>query len=205
MDRNYVAIDGYKHLMVAQELVMTLFGILYVYPHVPSRLIDDKKTTVWYSIGSKDALRTAISNLLQASPVIRASLAPDVTIASVTWVTVCDPERLDRALDLHLYHDDVPITSQQMFHTITEIYRIIANAEDISTREYMQLLFQQCQLLPPSFRLPADRSDRSGLLRFCSKQTNEWTQQYLASAPLFFYPEGLLGSCQRRGGTTTVR
>lgn len=197
MDSNHV--DGHKQFMVAQELVMTLFCILYVYPHVPSQLIDDQQTTEWYSIGSKEALQAAITKLLQSSPVMRSSIAPDETLAVLIWSIVCDVEAIDDALDLQLFHEDTPKTSRQMFHSICDTYKTITGAKDLTTREAMQSLFQMTQLLPLSFRIPTDLSDRSKLLTFCAERTQDWMQQYLASAPSFFWPQGLNEACPRIG------
>lgn len=190
--------DGNRMLMVAQELVMALFCLLYAYPHVPSRIIDDKTSTTWFSVGSQAALRLAINNLLQTSEVLLVCLAPGVARAELTWESACDPDLLDELLDLQLYHDDVPISCQQMFHDIATLYTSVTNVQHIGTRENMLVLFKSHQLLRPSFTLPSDRSDRTGLLRFCSEQTVEWLQPYFAAAPLFLYPMGLLTArCDR--------
>ena len=187
--------DGNRLLVVAQELVMTLFCVLYAFPHVPSRILDANQTTVWYSIGSMDALRSAITNLLQTSPVIQAAVGPGKAVSNVTYRTACDPDLLNDQLNLTLHHHNVPVTCRQMYRLIAAMYTVLTSPDDITTREHMQQLFQRMQFLSPAFRLPTDRSDRTGLLRFCSQCTTEWMQPYFASHPLFFYPSGLTGVC----------
>lgn len=196
LDLESPPVDGNRLLMVAQELMMALFSLLYAYPHIPSRIIDDRRSTTWFSIGSKEALRLGITNLLQTSPVIAASLAPGVALTDITWRTACDPDELDAKLLLQLYHDDVPMACQQMYHAIAAVYTAVTNNRDIPTRESMQFLLQQYQVLPTNFKLPSDRSDRTGLLRFCSEQTVAWVQPYFACHPLFFDPTGLAGVCR---------
>lgn len=195
MDRAAEPADGNRLLMVCQELLMALFCLLYAYPHIPSRIIDDQRSTTWYSIGSKDALRAAIDNLLRNSEVLRVSLAPGVDVADLSHRSACDPDLLNDQLDLRLYDDGVPATGRQMVHALAAVYRAVTGPNDIGTREEMLRLFQKLQLLRPAFALPTDRSDRSGLLRFCSEQTVQWLQPYFASAPTFFHPEGLAAVC----------
>ena len=44
--------DGERLLMVTMELLMSLFALLYAFPHVPSRLLDraDDGGTFWKAV-----------------------------------------------------------------------------------------------------------------------------------------------------------
>ena len=72
-----------KLFMVAYELVMTLFAILYAFPHIPDRILDDDdedgEDAQWFSVQSNNAFRAAIENLLQTSDVLRAGFVIDTT------------------------------------------------------------------------------------------------------------------------------
>ena len=177
---------------------MILFCILYAYPHVPSRILDQDTKTTWFSIGSMDALRAAISNLIQTSPVIQAALAPGQSVVDVTHESMCNPSILDQQLNLRLYREGVSIICRQLFHAIAAVFTAIDSVPDIATREFLMAIYRDHQLIQPSFKLPSDRSDRTGLLRFCSEQTVEFMQPYFASDPVFFYPFGLTSACTVR-------
>ena len=81
-----------------------------------------------------------------------------------------------------------------MYEHIVSVYRAIDSVGDIPTREFLQRLYQRYQLMRSNYLLPSDRSDRSGLLRFCSELTVDWMQPYFASCPLFLYPRGRQGA-----------
>jgi hypothetical protein len=183
--------DGERLLMVAMELVMVLFCCLYAYPHVPSRILDEGRSTVWFSIGSLDAFRSAIVNLLRQSKVIQICMAEvGASTESLSFSNLCTVDDLDKQFRLRVYDEAVPTACQQMFENIVAVFRAIDSVPDIPTREFLQRLYQRFQLMRSNFHLPSDRSDRSGLLRFCSELTVEWMQPYFAGCPLFLYPEG---------------
>lgn len=208
--------DGERILMVGLELVMALFCCLYAYPHVPSRILDDGGgATVWFSVSNIQAFRLALVNLLHESRVIQVCFGGDKTdvAAALTWNVVCNIDELhrpcaycthtaapDRILRLNLYDEAVPTSCQQMFEVIASVYRALDAVPDIPTREFLQRLYQRYQLMRTNYHLPNDRSDRSGLLQFCSELTVDWLQPYFASCPLFLYPQGRdilrrLGTC----------
>ena len=196
MDQTQVVIDGNKILMVCQELVIVLFCILYAYPIVPSRIVDDRASSSWYLVGSTANLRDAITKLMQSSEVLRASLAPGFGLEKLTYTAVCDLRTLNEMLDLRLGEEGLPVACRQMMSALQAVYRrVTSESDNLTTREGMQVLFQRLQLLGPTFKLPADRADRSGLLRFCNEQTVEWLQPYFATDPLFFNPLGMTAAC----------
>ena len=145
-----------------------------------------------------DALRAAIANLIQTSPVIQAALAPGQSLSDVTHESLCNPSLLNQQLNLRLFHEGVSITCRQLFHSIAAVFTAINSVPDIATREFLMAIYRDHQLILPSFKLPSDRSDRTGLLRFCSEQSVEFLQPYFASDPVFFYPFGLTSVCTVR-------
>lgn len=86
MDSLYVPLpDGERLLMVAMELVMALFGLLYAFPHVPSRLLESKSgPTTWFSVASHDALRSSLLMQLKNSPVMNACLKDPQSVPPLT-------------------------------------------------------------------------------------------------------------------------
>lgn len=50
--------DGYKMFMVAMEMLMALFALLYAFPHVPSQILDpgDGDTKTWFSVATHQEL-----------------------------------------------------------------------------------------------------------------------------------------------------
>lgn len=217
LSENPASPDGERILMVAMELVMALLCCLYAYPHIPSRILDDGGgTTVWFSVSSIQAFRLALLNLLHESSVIQVCLGvtskADV-VSILTWNILCSIDDLNRVMQWNLYKDDVPTSCQQMFETIVSVYRaidmtldpacFIANhkpALDIPTREFLLRVYQRYLLIRTNYHLPHNRSEHSGLLRFCSELMVEWMQPYFASCPLFLYPQGReilsrLGTC----------
>lgn len=111
-------LDGERLLLVAMELVMALFCCLchryfstgggdvtnifygpYAYPHVPSRILDGGNATVWFSIGSLEALRQAITNLLHESAVIQTcQREAGTTRDQLTYAILCASNQLDRTV-----------------------------------------------------------------------------------------------------------
>lgn len=211
-------VDGERLLMAAMELVMTLFALLYAFPHVPSRLLDRTTTTTavgtpapstpgrttWYSVASYAALVAAIGELTRNSPVFRVCRPAGEADQPLSPAVLSDPKQLDRALGLQLYEDEVPVTCQQMYHNICAVYDAVFHppwyrTSQGVTREWLQRLFQDVGLLSGGAALSATTSsassDQAGLILFCSERTVDWLQPYFASSPLFYYPTGLTSAC----------
>ena len=193
-------VDGDRLLMVAMELVMGLFGLLYAFPHVPSRLLD-VEAAAWFSVATHDSLKVALLKLLQGSPVLVACLAEvghrpeDLRV----W-DLCSLEQLDALLGLNVFADGVPTTCRQMYLILVQVFRaVLLPPVDpdrlVVTQDWLTGTYRQHGLL--SNRLPARGGgrDRPDLLRFCTEHTVAWLQPYFASDPLFFHPRGLLTAC----------
>lgn len=200
-DPGSIIVDGDRLLMVAMELVMCLFGLLFAFPHVPSRLIDNTKgETTWFSVVTIRALQMALLNMVRSSPVIQTCLAEqNRPLKSLTMDTLSRPGDLDEALGLNLYHDDTPITCQQMYHGVCSIYESIQSPrfdmEGVTiTREWLAKLFADQNLMSPA-ATGKQGQDHSALISFCAERTVAWMQPYFASNPLFFHPQGLTSVC----------
>lgn len=213
MPSSDVVVDGDRLLMVAMELVMNLFALLYAFPHVPSRLLDSSAVTeagtanapsannAWFSVASHSALKLSLLNIARTSPVFRSCMAelgysPDTDL---TVEALCQPGRLDELLGLNLYVDEVPISCQQMYHSICAAYKSLVfptfDMEGVTiTREWLARLFEDHGLTGAA-AVGRKGMDRNGLLSFCSVRTVAWLQPYFASSPLFFHPRGLLTAC----------
>lgn len=196
--------DGERALVVALEITMTLFCVLYAYPHIPSRLLDSKATTSWFSVASPRALRAAILHLLRQSPVVHACCLPLGSFDSVAFDDLGDPQRLDRVFGLRLQAHNVPTVCRQMFESLAAVLRGIGALTEVGTREDLQRLYRKYQLLPTNLSTAQqqqqkqawlDRSNRAGLLRFCSEQAVQWLQPYFGAHPRFFQPRGLGVAC----------
>jgi hypothetical protein len=60
--------DGRRLLMIAQELVMSLFALLHAFPHVPTVILEDSsQEATWYSVVSLNGLHQALLEMLQNS------------------------------------------------------------------------------------------------------------------------------------------
>lgn len=199
--------DGPKLLAVATELAMTLYALLYAFPHIPTSLVEDVVDAAgasndiahgevqWFSVRSTAALRAAMEALLRTSEVLELCLRPGLTVKAITREAVGDVARLSDVFDLQLYDAgaEIPATCRQMFEVLAATYHAIGNVE-ITTREELWALLQRYQVIPVGYQLPGtvrvESENRSELLRFCSELAVDWTQPYFARhVPFYLGPE----------------
>ena len=123
------AVDGRKLWMVAMECIMTLFALLYAFPHIPGTLLEEGETeegNAWFNVTSTEALRAALEGLLKTSEVLEYSLPYNRSMkdvgkevftaqASHDGESVHDPHRLSKTFQLQLNDSDVPATCRQMY------------------------------------------------------------------------------------------
>lgn len=196
----HIEVDGNRILMVAMEMIMSLFAVLFAFPHVPSRIIDGKmeNVTAWYAVTTHSELCAALLELLNNSPVISLCARRPPLGA----VDICDIDALSDQLDLFLSAEGVPITCRQMYSNICAVFSaIFVPRIDMTgvtlTRDWLAHLFAGQGLLRASLSSAGHKGvDRSGLMGFCSEQTVAWLQPYFASHPRFFHPRYLTGVCQ---------
>ena len=199
-------LDGRRIFMVCTELLMTLFALLYAFPHVPSALLHDVPVpgetdeaagtddadAPWFSVTSTAALRSAMEAILKTSQTLEVSLFQDATLNDITKESVADPERLSRLFDLRLYEAGVPATTRQMVESLCAAYRALLDAT-VTTREELWALYRRYQLIPAGYQLPGmarvEKEDRSALIRFCSELTVAWMQPYFAQNAKFYLPD----------------
>jgi hypothetical protein len=199
--------DGAKLFAVATELVMTLYALLYAYPHIPTSLVDDVDTSgdiadgevQWYSVRTPAALRAAMEALLRTSQVLEVSLRPGLTVAAITGDAVADAEGLSDIFDLQLYAaDDIPATCRQLYESLAVAYRAVVTL-NVNTREDLWALLQRYQLIPIGYQLPGtvrvESENRSDLLRFCSELAVDYLQPYFAKHEAFYHPRGAATAC----------
>ena len=190
-------IDGQKIWMVATECVMTLFALLYAFPHIPSALLDDsdesnEATDVpWFSVTSTAALRAAMESILQTSEVLEYSLAKGKTVENITKDAVSDMGTLSSLFDLQLEHPDVPHTCRQMFQNIVALYSAL-NQTDITTREQLSTLYRRYQFIASGYQLVGmsfvETGNQSSLMKFCTELMVQWMQPYFSKHPRFYLP-----------------
>jgi hypothetical protein len=201
-------VDGKNIWMVATECVMTLFALLYAFPHIPSALLDDVYETEdvtesqWFSVRSTAAMRATMEAILKTSEVLLYSLPDTKTMDNVTKEIVADVYRLSDTFDLQLEDRNVPATCRQMYDYIVAVYKAIGNVE-ITTREELWSLYQRYQLIPAGYQLPGlarvEVANRSSLIRFCSELTVQWMQPYFSQHPLFYMPALIsIATCKSR-------
>ena len=183
-----------KVLMVAMELVMTLFALLYAFPHIPDRILDDEEDDVaaqWFSVQSSPAFRAAVENLLQTSDVLQASLLPPLKPDDLTSEVVTNVRRLSDTFGLCLTSHHVPSTCRQMYESIVSMYQILLST-DIGTRDDLHFMFTKYQFVSTKHRLPGlskeASEDRAALIRFCSERTVAWMQPYFVRDQRFYLP-----------------
>lgn len=195
------AADGERALVVALELTMTLFCVLYAYPHVPSVVLDTGTgaTSTWFAVATPGALRAALLHLLRQSEVMQSCAAGGpATLNDLLFDDLGDANRLDAVFGLRLGADNVPVVCRQMFQAIAALLRAVGTLTDVGTRDALQRLYQKYQFLPMNVSAGArrvERPDRAELLRFCSEQAVGWLQPYFGSHPRFFQPRGLGIAC----------
>jgi hypothetical protein len=194
--------------MVGMELMMSLYALLYAFPHIPTTLLDEgdvlgqadepgqssdpsQEGKQWFSVMSTEAMRAALDALLQTSEVLDSALAPGQAITDLSRTVVADARRLSEFLDLRLYDDDVPATCRQMFETIAAMYNALDRV-DITTRDELWTLYQRYQIISMDYQLPGlsrvETANRSALLRFCSELAVSWLQPYVSKNPAFYLP-----------------
>ena len=185
-------LDGRKALMVGMELMMSLYAILYAFPHIPSSLLDDPNDDVvpqWFSVTSTAAMRAALEAVLRTSNVLTASLRKGATPEDIKGVNLADPFALSDLFGLQIL--ELPITSRQMFECIAAVYRAVYTI-DVTTREELWTLYRRYQVIPSGYQLPGlarvNAQDRPALLRFCSELMVDWVQPYFSKHPAFYLP-----------------
>ena len=200
-----VYIDGHKLLMVAIEMLMTLFALLYAFPHVPTQLLPDDadaEEIVWTPVNTHKELVDAVIGILRRSPVIRLCARLNGRDAeSLQTVNLGNIAQLDDALGLYLLADSMPVTCQQMYHCLCAAYRgLLFPRMDFGdgavTRDWLAHLLESNGLIGAASIGTARNRDQSGLLPFCSTRMVSWLQPYFASNPMFYYPEQLLSACE---------
>lgn len=206
-------VDGEKIWMVATECIMTLYALLYAFPHIPGALLEDvfvdegeAPDEAWFSVMSTSAMRAAMESILKTSEVLLYSLSPNKTLDKLTKeivskdvsnntktsLPVADVDQISEFFDLHLNDPMVPGTCRQMYDSIAAVYRTLNNM-DITTREDLRELYMRYQLLPTGYQLPGlsrvEMENRSALVRFCSELAVQWMQPYFSKHPVFYMPE----------------
>ena len=194
-------INGHRIWMVATECVMTLFALLYAFPHIPSSLLDDAggedaADAQWFSVTSTEALRAAMESILKTSDVLENSLGPGKTLGDLTKEAVSNTDLCSKLFNLHLDDSDVPTTCRQMFDSIAAVYDAL-NRSDITTREGLWTLYRRYQMIPSTYQLPGlariQTGNRSSLVQFCSELMVQWMQPYFSRHPRFYMPDSTSG------------
>lgn len=193
-------VDGDRLLMVAMELTMSLFAMLYAFPHVPARILGaGDEAPRWFAVKNHGELCAALLSMLQASPVVAVCMqGAGFSVDDLDLAALCDPAQLDAKMGLNLYAEDVPIGCQQMYHALCGAYAALLHPPLISgdtvvTREWMQRLYSQQGLTGASVGKVGQ--DRTALVKYCATQTVAWLQQHFAGQPLFYHPQGLTAVC----------
>lgn len=194
---------------------MTLFALLYAFPHIPTAIMDDipvgdgstkdagdDADAPWFSVTSTTALRAALEAILKTSQTLEVSLNHTATLNDITKEAVADPENLSRLFDLRLYEDRVPSAARTMVESLCAVYAALLNSI-ITTREELWSLYRRYQLIAPEFHLPGmsrvEASNRSALVRFCSELTVAWMQPFFAQNAAFYFPAEIAAiGCTRR-------
>ena len=77
-DSNVVVVNGHRHLVVALELLMACFSLLYAFPLVPTKLFqpdnDEAEGSEWVSISAHRSMCDALLVLLNNSPIVQLCL-----------------------------------------------------------------------------------------------------------------------------------
>lgn len=199
-----VYVDGHKLLMVAIEMLMALFALLYAFPHIPTQLLgnDPEEEITWTPVNTHKELVEAVLGILKNSPVLRICARLNTQdVENLQADTVSDMARLDGLLGLFLMVDDIPVTCQQMYHCLCAAYRSILFprldfGDGAVTRDWVAHLLESNGLIGAASVGTARNRDQSGLLPFCSTRMVAWLQPYFASSPMFYYPERLLSACE---------
>lgn len=188
--------DGNKFLMVAYELVVILFSLIFAFPHIPDRILDNEEDTdpQWFSVSTANAFHLAIENLLQSSMVLHVSLRGWWSSQDITLQSVTSTAGLQRLFDMRFNAEDVPMTIRLMFETITAMFDTLLKIPELGTREDMVELFRRRGFvnrnLKRSFAVDSvdEQEGRSVLLQFCSQLATEWLQPYLSDSQRFLLP-----------------
>ena len=192
-------VNGNKIWMVATECVMTLFALLYAFPHIPSCLLDDvykdeteeAEDPQWYSVTSTAAMRAAMESILKTSEVLETSLTPGRTVDGITKDAVSSVGTLSSLFDLRVDDPDVPSTCRQMLQNIVAVYAAL-NQTEITTREELFALYKRYQLISSNYQLAGlsrvAAGDQSSLVRFCTELMVQWMQPYFSKHPRFYMP-----------------
>ena len=219
-------VHGPRLIMVAMELLMTLFALVYAYPHIPGALIEDVGTaateeattkdpagddeteiaeTQWFSVRNTEGMRGALDALLRTSEVLETSLDAAHTVEELRAASLSDAATISALFGLRLYgaEGQVPATCRQMYECIAAVYRALGLV-DVTTREELWSLYKRYQLLPEGYKLPGlghvSTANRSGLLQFCSELMVDWLQPYFSRHPELYAPAQLAGLRRGCGG-----
>lgn len=188
--------DGEKHLMVAMELMMSVYTPLYAFPQMPLVLEAQLDESEWQDVTTTAELHNVLEGLLQRSAVLEAALAPGHTSEDITLAALGDPVQVSAMFGLRLYDemdDVVPVTCRQMYESIAALFRAIT-AVPLGTREAIQQLYYRYQAFPLGYKLPGvvrvSTESQAPLMRFCKELSVEWLQPYVGDQEWFYFPPG---------------
>lgn len=145
----YTNIDGNKLLMVAQQLVATIYAVIFAFPHIPNKIMADvDEEAVFFVPETNRAFKLAVENLLQTSDVLAVSLSDDYSIADITLENMGNLQRLAIVFGLEIFQGRCPSSTLQLYERICDVFCVISEQKRLPTRRDLEQFLLMRDFLP---------------------------------------------------------
>lgn len=193
--------DLQKIFIVALELLMPLYALVYAFPFVPDRILEDVPDNTqqdgevslissdWFVVEDVTRFHEAIGNLLSTSRVFLLLLRSDLDVTHLNGNNLTSMQSISSLFELNIYDHDVPSTCRQMFQTLAATYKAMMNLTGTLMRQDLYQLYQYFGLVDGSRPAPANKdASASAMVQQCSEQAFQWLQPYFATNPQKYWP-----------------
>lgn len=191
-----------KAFVVALELLMPLYALVYAFPFVPDRILEDPSrvnedgdaTTAmvssdWFVVEDIATFHEAVANLLCTSRVLLFSLHPDLDVSELNGNSMTSMRHISSIFDLNLSHPSVPGTCRQMYQLLAATYNALMNLTGIVSRQDLYQLYQYYGMVDGMKPVPVRKDTTvSAMVQQCSEQAFRWLQPYFSVHPEKYWP-----------------
>jgi hypothetical protein len=192
--------DLQRAFVVALELLMPLYAMVYAFPFVPDRILEDPDRVIeegaaavvssdWIVVEDIPMFHEAIANLLCTSRVLLLMLRPDLDVSHLRGERMTSIREISYTFELNLMHHSIPGTCRQMYQSLAATYNAVMKLTGTVTRQDLNHLYQYYGILDRIQPAPTRRDATvSAMVQQCSEQAFRWLQPYFSVHPEKYWP-----------------
>lgn len=192
--------DLQRVFVVALELLMPLYALVYAFPFVPDRILEDPNrvnedgqlafvSSDWFVVEDIATFHEAIANLLCTSRVLLLTLNPDLDVSDLNGRSMSSMNNISSMFELNLSHDGVPVTCRQMYQLLAATYNALMNLTGIVSRQDLYQLYRYYGMVDGVKPAPTRKDTTvSAMVQQCSEQAFRWLQPYFSVHPEKYWP-----------------